>query len=176
MKRLTESIAFRYWRLRGVLLVGIGVLAVGLLAPAAFADKPVRVLPTPIPDSTIADSCAFPVLVHVDTNKEVTTIFVNGNVLVTGAYKVTLTNAAQPTKSIQLNIPGPGTLTPASNGVLLTAEGPWLFVFAPNQLGPGTPGMLILTTGGATLLFNSDGSQVFTHTTGTTTDVCALLA
>jgi hypothetical protein len=96
---------------------------------------------------------------------------------VTGAFKVTLTNMSDPAKSVDLNIPGPGTgTTTADGGLLLTAEGPWLFVFAPGDLGRGSPGTLIRTTGKATLLTNPDGSQVFTHKAGTTTDVCASLA
>jgi hypothetical protein len=167
----------RHLRGVGLLAAVVGVVAIGLFAQAAFADPPVRVPPAPVPDFTVPDSCAFPVLVHTDTNKEVTTVFSNGRVLVTGALKGTLTNLDDPTKSIQVNIPGPGTFTAtADGGSLLTASGPWLIFFSPDQLGPGTPGQMILTTGLFTLLTNPDGSQVFTHTTGTTTDVCTLLA
>jgi hypothetical protein len=162
---------------RRLLLAATAVLALGLLAPAAHADKPVRIPPAPIPDSTISGVCAFPVIEHFDVNNETTTIFADGRIEVTGAFKVTLTNATDPTKSIQLNVPGPGSVeTTSDDAPLLTAEGRWVFIFVPGNLGPGTSGSLLLTTGKATLLGSPDGTQVFTHTGGTTTDLCALLA
>jgi hypothetical protein len=160
------------------LMVSLAVATVAALsAPAAFAEKPIRQPPVPVADFTIPDSCSFAVGVHADTNKEVTKTFSDGRTLVTGAFKFTLTNLANTSKSISINIPGPGTFTTTDDGgLLLTAEGPWLFFFAPDELGLGTPGMLLLTTGRATLQFNPDGTEVFSHTTGTTTDLCAVLA
>src|SRR5262245_35451835 len=172
MQRFTESSRVR----RGV-LAAVALLAAGLLVPAGYADKPVRIPPGGPADDVIADSCAFPVLEHFDTNKEVTKIFGNGVIAVTGSFKVTLTNATDPTKSVSLNIPGPGKITATDDGSpFVTAQGPWLFIFAPGNLGPGAPGALLRTTGKATLLGNPDGTQVFTHDHGTTTDLCALLA
>jgi hypothetical protein len=50
-------------------------------------------------------------------------------------------------------------------------------LLSPNQLGPGTPGRLILTTGTVTALLDPNGNLIhFTHTNGTTTDLCAQLA
>ena len=172
MQRSIESSRVR----RGV-LAAIALLAAGLLVPAGYAEKPVRIPPGPLSDTVIPDSCAFPVVEHYDTNKEVAKIFSNGVILVTGSFKVTLTNATDPTKSISLNIPGPGNIRATDDGSpLLTAQGPWVFIFAPGNLGPGAPGALLYTTGKATLLGNPDGTQVFTHDHGTTTDLCALLA
>jgi len=164
-------------RVRLGTVAGTAAIALGLVVPIASADKPVRIPPGPVDDATLPDSCAFPVVLHTDTNKGVTTIFADGRILVTGAVKVTLTNANDPTKSVTLNIPGPGTFTTdPSGGPLLTARGPWIFIFSPGNLGPGAPGALIYTTGKATLLGNPDGTQTFTHDHGTTTDLCALLA
>ena len=54
--------------------------------------------------------------------------------------------------------------------------GPWLFFFPANQLGPGSPPMLIRTTGQVTLLNHADGTQTFIQKGGTSTDMCPLLA
>lgn len=162
-------------RLRGLglLLAVAGLL--GLCVPAALAVPPTHVRGGPTPDFVIRDSCAFPVLSHDEVNKGVVTFFSNGVIHVTGALKLTLTNLDTGT-SIELNISGPGTITEtADGGTLVTLRGPSLWFFGP---GPGTipgPPGIILTTGPATILFNPDGSNVFTHTGGTTTDVCALL-
>jgi hypothetical protein len=162
---------------KGVLAACLATGLIGALAPGALAAPPTRIPPGPIPDFTIADSCSFPVLVHVDTNNEVTTIFSDGRTLVTGSLKVTLTNTDDPTRSISVNVSGPGTFTPLPNGgTLQKAVGPWVFFFAPNQLGAGSPGMLILTTGVVTLQVDANGNPTFTHANGTTTDLCALLA
>jgi hypothetical protein len=149
-----------------------------MLAPNALADPPTHVPSMPIADFTLTDSCAFPVLVHIDTNKEVTTTFSDGHMLVTGSLTATLTNSTDPAKSVHVNISGPGTFTPLPNGhTLQKSVGPWLFFFSPNQLGPGTPGRLILTTGTVTALIDPSGSLTsFTHTNGTTTGLCGQLA
>jgi hypothetical protein len=162
----------------GLLAASVAVLVIGVLAPSALADRPTHIPPGQIPDFTLTDSCSFPVLVHFDTNKEVTTIFSDGSAHVTGSLKVTLTNVSNPPKSIDVNISGPGTFTPLSNGgTLQKSVGRWLFFFSPNQLAPGAPGVLILTTGTATAVLNPDGTlSSFTHTNGTTTDLCAALS
>jgi hypothetical protein len=98
--------------------------------------------------------------------------------LVTGSLTVTVTNVINPSKSIDVNISGPGTFTPLPNGGMLQRSvGRWLFFFPPDQLGLGSPGMLILTTGVETLLLDPNMTPTsFTHTNGTTTDLCAELA
>jgi hypothetical protein len=153
-------------------------LLIGALAPGAFASPPTHIPSEPIADFTLTNTCSFPVFLHVDTNKEVTTTFSDGHKLVTGSLTVTLTNVSDPARSIHVNISGPGTFTPLPNGgTLQRSVGPWLFFFPPNQLGPHSPGMLILTTGVATLVLDINGTPTsFTHTNGTTTDLCAELA
>ena len=163
---------------KGLLATSLAAVLIGALAPGALASSPTHIPSGPIPDFTLTDSCSFPVFVHVDTNNEVTTTFSDGHSLVTGSLTVTLTNVSNPSKSIHVNISGPGTFTPLPNGgTLQRSVGPWLFFFSPNQLGPGSPGMLILTTGVVTLLLDPSGTPTsFTHTNGTTTDLCAQLA
>src|SRR5205085_351800 len=103
-------------------------------------------------------------------------VFSDGHTLVTGVLKVTLTNTTT-AKSIDLNISGPGTFTPLPGGESVSKSvGPWLFFFPANQLGPGSPPMLIRTTGQVTLLNHADGTQTFIQKGGTSTDMCPLLA
>ena len=163
---------------KALLASSMAALLIAALAPGAMANPPTRVPSMPIADFTLTDSCSFPVLVHIDTNKEVTTTFTDGHRLVTGALKATLTNTTDPSKSLNVNISGPGTFTSLANGeTLQKSVGPWLFFFSPNQLGPGTPGRLILTTGTVTAILDSNGNLTeFTHTNGTTTDLCTQLA
>src|SRR5262249_12989272 len=78
---------------------------------------------------------------------------------------------------LSVNVSGPGTFTPLANGdVLQRSVGPWLWFFSPNQLAPGSPAMLAVTTGQVTLLTHPDGTGTFTRKGGTTTDLCAVLA
>lgn len=162
----------------GALAASFAAVLIAAFAPAALADPPTHTPFMPIADFTLADNCAFPVLVHIDTNREVTTTFSDGHTHVTGALTATLTNSADSAKSLHVNISGPGTFTPLPDGYTLQkAVGSWLFFFSPNQLGSGTPGRLILSTGTATALIDPNGNiTTFTHTTGTTTDLCAQLA
>ena len=163
---------------RRLLAASLAGLLIGVLAPGAVADPPNRVPPGPIPDFTLTDICSFPVLVHVDTNNDVTTTFSDGRMLVTGSLTATLTNVTNPSNSIDVNISGPGTFTPLPDvGTLQKSVGPWLWFFPPNQFAPGTPGILILTTGVVTVTLDATGNAtLFTHTNGTTTDLCPKLA
>ena len=97
--------------------------------PVAGAEAPVREF-VPASDFTISGSCAFDVALHIVGNKEYGITFSNGATLVTGSLKVTLTNVSDPTKSITLNIPGPGLNTVSGDGTFtLDARGPWLFFY-----------------------------------------------
>jgi hypothetical protein len=80
---------------------------------------------------------------------------------------VRLTNLDDPTRSVVLNIPGPGTFDESG----LTATGPWLFFFLPGELGEGSPAILAYTAGRVRI---DDGG--FHQLAGTRTDLCPLLA
>jgi hypothetical protein len=158
------------------ILILTTALAVSALAPAASANKPVREF-LPAEDFVIEGICTFPVGVDILANNEFTTTFSDGRQLFTGVLKVELTNLDNPSKSLEVNISGPGVATMTEEGEFtLKAEGRWLFFFFPGDLGPGDPGLLAVTTGLATLKVDAEGNQSFTHTGGTTTDVCAALA
>jgi hypothetical protein len=95
----------------------------------------------------------------------------------TGAFATTLTNMSNDL-SATFNISGPGNLVPHADGsTTLYASGSWLFLFAPDQLGAGTPGRLVLFTGRTVLWTAANGfDQKVVSFRGTTRDVCAALA
>ena len=83
------------------------VAIAALFAPAAFADQPTR-QPLPFPSFTISGGCAFDVLLEPVVNKEYSTTFTNGMQIITGRLVVRLTNESNPSKSIVVQISGPG--------------------------------------------------------------------
>jgi hypothetical protein len=148
------------------ILVLCGTVAALTLVSEAAADKPARTF-LPASDFTISGTCSFDVGVHVLVNEEYTITFTNGQTLVQGALKVRLTNLSDPSKSIDLNIPGPGLFTTASDGtVTIDTRGPWLIFFTDT---------LVYTTGHSTQVITPDGTFTFTQQGGTTTDLCAVL-
>jgi hypothetical protein len=148
------------------ILVLSAIVAALALVSGAAADKPARAF-LPASDFTISGSCSFDVGVHILVNKEYTITFSNGQFLVQGALKERLTNLSDPSKSIDLNVPGPGLFTTASDGTLtIDARGPWLFFFTDT---------LLYSTGHSTLVVTPDGTFTLTQQGGTSTDLCAVL-
>jgi hypothetical protein len=147
-------------------LVALVVVA-AITVPLAVASGPV-IEPLPAEDFTIpADICGFEVAVDILANKTKAIMFGDGRTMITGALKVRLTNLDDPTKSIVLNIPGPGKFDESG----LTATGPWLFFFLPDELGEGSPAILAYTTGQVRI-----DDAGFHQLGGTRTDLCPLLA
>ena len=140
--------------------------ALFVLVPTAGAEPPTREF-IPAADFTITGSCSFDVGVHVVANKEYGITFANGATLVTGALKATLTNLSDPSKSITLNVPGPGLSTATSDGLTIDARGPWLFFFED---------VLLYSTGHSTLTVSASGVLSLSQQGGTSTDLCAVLA
>jgi hypothetical protein len=140
-----------------------------IVVPVAAANEPTReFVPAPSEFTLDASICGFDVLVEVLTNKQYAITFSNGMTTVAGALKVRVTNLDDPTRSIVLNIPGPGFFD--ESGVL-TATGPWFFFFFPGDLGPGSPGVLAYTVG----LVRLDESGLHLLA-GRQVDLCAELA
>jgi hypothetical protein len=161
---------------RLVVFVVVFILAGVALVPAATAEKPVRFF-LPAGDMLLDGPCAFPVSLEVLTNKEFGTQFSDGRFLITGSFKVRLTNLDPGGTSMGVNISGPGTFTPTPDGGLkITAWGNWLFWFFPGDLGPQSPGKLVLTSGLTTELFDADGNLVSFTPPPNTRDACAALA
>jgi hypothetical protein len=158
------------------LLAILGVLvAVAVAAPFAGATKPTRIPPSPIsPSGLTAAVCGFPVSVEALVNKEVTTIFSDGRVQVTGALKMLLTNTTNG-HSMVVNIPGPATFYPDGT---FKATGPWLWWQEPG-IAPGAEhGSLWLTTGNYRVAFAADNSFSLTPVGGggRLVDLCPALA
>jgi hypothetical protein len=154
MRKIVSSLA--------ALLI-LGVIAV----PVAAASGPPVIEPQPAEDFTIpADICGFEVAVDILANGTKAIIFGDGRTMITGTLKVRLTNLDDPTRSIVLNIPGPGIFDESG----LTATGPWLFFFLPGELGEGSPAILAYTTGRVRI------DEAGLHQLGgTRTDLCPLL-
>ncbi|HEX6262437.1 MAG TPA: hypothetical protein VF097_06275 [Actinomycetota bacterium] len=153
----------------------LGILVAS--APAS-AEKPVREF-LPAEDEVISDVCDFDLGVVVLENNELLTTFFDqeGNVtkqLVTGSLVVELRNE-ETGVSLVANIPGPGVITFPGDSELVTALGPWLWLFFPGDLGPGEPGMALLTHGRFVVEFAPDGVTIVERR-GRQVDVCALLS
>jgi hypothetical protein len=126
-------------------------------------------------DTVISGPCSFEVELHVLQNNEYITVFSDGHFIVTGALMVRLTNLSDPSNSMVLNIPGPGIFTPTPDGgLVLRAEGPWLFWATADQLYPGSPAFFEFTRGLSTLTINPDGTGTFVPARNSI-DICAAL-
>ena len=58
----------------------------------------------------------------------------------------------------------------------LKSHGPWLIWFFPGNLGPGSPGQLLVNNGNLVQTFHADGRITIDKQTGSQTDICAALA
>jgi hypothetical protein len=156
------------------LLVAAALAGLALVS-AASADKPERFF-LPASDSVL--SCpSFDVRYEIVDNNEFGTVFSDGRFLVTGTFKIRLTNLSDPTKSLEANISGPGVVTPtADGGISITAWGRWLFWFFPGMLGPGSPAQLLLTSGLATETIDAAGNITSFTPARNTADACPLLS
>lgn len=147
-------------------LVAVAVGALGT-ATAASADRPIRE-PLVLDDFVLEGSCAFPVLLEVIANKAHVTVFPDGRLHFNGKLFVRATNLEND-ESLELNISGPGFITPTSE----RGAGRGLLLLRPGEaLGPG----LILVTGRVDIVRAEDGLISGLNIRGSSTDICALLA
>jgi hypothetical protein len=147
----------------------VAIASAALLVPAALADPPTRE-PTPPPVGTsfaVSGSCSFDVQIDVLVNKEFTTTFTSGKQIITGRLVVRLTNLDNPSKSIVLQISGPG-IEDLANPSVFNLSGTSLIFF---------PGVLVLTRGPISLTFDESFNVTsFTRTSASSVDLCAVLA
>ena len=152
---------------RLIFVICLAVAAALLVPSVAAADQPIRE-GLPAEDFTIQGSCAFDVDLQVLVNNEFITTFSDGRQLITGALKVRLTNV-ETGKSIDLNISGPGFITPHEDGSVTFQLSGRSLVF--------DLGLLELTSGPAILEIDPSGTVVsYTKTSAATVDLCAVLA
>ena len=148
-------------------VIGLAVAAALLVPSVAVADKPIRE-GLPAEDFTIQGSCAFDVDLQVLVDKEFITTFSDGRQLITGRLVVRLTNV-DAGKSIDLNISGPGFLTPHEDGSLTLKQNGRSLLFLP--------GLLELTIGPVVIEIDPNGNAVsVTRTSAATVDLCPVLA
>jgi hypothetical protein len=147
-----------------------------LLPGVAAADQPTRQA-LPQADVTIKGSCSFDVALHIVRNDEFITTFGDGRQLITGSLVVSLTNV-DTDKTITVNISGPVFVIPHEDGSLSqTLRGQSLIPVPAGALGPGSPGVLDLTSGPVVIENAANGSIVSsTKTSAATVDLCPVLA
>jgi len=157
--------------------VFVAAMVAALSAAPAAADQPVREGLPAAPLTLDASICGFVVDVAFPTNKEFSTTFANGKQIITGALTATLTNESSG-KSIAINISGPGSFVPNGDGTTtFTLSGRSLIFLFPNQLGPGTPGRLILTSGPVVFQIDKNGNLTSLNiTSASVQNMCAALA
>jgi hypothetical protein len=152
------------------LKVVLSCLAAAVLAvPSAFAERPVRE-PAPFADATGTFCEDFDVLVHAVVNREMFTAFSDGRGLVTGTFKVALTNL-ETGKTITVNVSGPVFFP--SDGSSVVLRGRTLLFGEAGDFGPGSPPTLKLVSGVVVVsLPNVSVSSI----QGPVTDLCEALA
>jgi len=138
-------------------------------ATPAAADKPVKE-PLPFPDQSGQFCEDFPVRVSATVNREFIHIFSSGAALITGTFKVEVTNL-DTGKTIAVNASGPGKIS--ADETLLTAFGRLILFGEAGFFGPGAPPELSVNSG-RTVISLTDGSIL--SQTGHSVDLCPLLA
>lgn len=158
---------------RSLVLLVVAVTA-ALVIPAASATQPVKEF-LPFEGAELPGICPFTVQIDVLANKEYSKTFSDGRMLITGVFKIRLTNL-ESGKSMDANISGQGVFRFHEDGsATLHAHGRWLFFFFPGQLGPGEPGQMFLNSGRVILNQGPEGDEIVKRT-GHMRDVCAALA
>jgi hypothetical protein len=133
-------------RITGAMVAAVAVVSIAV--PAAAATPPTRI-PVIAPGTfTLSGVCPFDITETVLVSNEKTTIFSDGRTMTTGAWKVIASNASDPTKTYVDNNPGVIFVTPNADGtVTQTILGQGEVFFFPGDLGPGSPGQLLVTNG-----------------------------
>jgi hypothetical protein len=160
--------------MRRVALV-IALVAASVLAPAASADKPLRE-PLPAGDDEVFPAgtvCPFTLGTHVLTNREKALTFSDGSQLITGTFKLRLTNL-DTGQSIDINASGPARL--AFEGDILRVTQTGLSILFATAAEPGGPGALYIRGHVRYDVDLTTGEPLFLDVRGRVTDLCDVLA
>jgi len=130
-------------RLMILFAAAIPLLTYWSVASAESQSHPIRE-PFPSTDLTGRYCPDFPVLIHPLVNRELTTIYSDGRVHISGTAILQLTNVTTG-KSIVVNASGPGTYT--ADGTALIAEGLLMLFGEAGFFGAGSPAELSLNKG-----------------------------
>jgi hypothetical protein len=165
------------WRpLASSVAMAAGLIFISLTPGLANAAPPTREPNTQSSPIPLGSPCGFPVVLDIDTNKEILTTFTRSGVIsvhTTGTLKVHLTTDTGET--IDRNISGPIFTTENSDGsITQKTTGLTLWVFDP-EVAPDLP-RLVITHGKTESVFSSDGDFTFISQQGSYEDICAALA
>lgn len=154
-----------------------GMLALGL---SAFAQKPtitmVPLTPFTITGGTAMGACTFDVSVAPQPNRpngEREILFANSNI-VAGPSFVTLTNLSDPTKTLNLNISGPGRFSFSANEQTLLGPA-FLSGFPPDVTAAAGLPAVSLVNGRTVITFDNSGNATSITHVGTVQDLCQAL-
>ena len=159
--------------MKGLFVLPVAALCAAVFAGGAGADRPLREF-LPQGDDTISGICAFDVGLTVLANRTYQMTFSDGRIQINGSLQLQLTNLSPGGTSMIANVSGPGVVTDTPDLFEIKAEGRWFWTFAPDDLGPGSPAMMLLTSGLTYVRADANG-VTFTPSTNTT-DVCAALS
>jgi hypothetical protein len=166
--------------MKRVMMIALVLLAAAVAVPAATATPPIKVPVLAPEDFQLDGVCSFSIGFHVLVNRETQTTFSDGTILITGSFTDQITNLSDPTKSLIDNNSGPITETPNADGSVISVKvtGQGALFFFPGQLGPGSPGQLLLTNGLFQEQVDANGivPGSVSYRGKTPTDVCIALA
>jgi hypothetical protein len=156
--------------------------AAGLLALAlpALAQKPtitlVPLTPFNVTGGTANGACPFDISVVPQANRpngERQILFAN-RAIITGPAFVTMTNLSDPSKTINLNISGPGKIDFSANEETLTGPAA-LFNFPPDITAAAGLPLVSFIKGRTVITFDNLGNITSVTHVGTAQDICQAL-
>ena len=153
--------------MKRVLVLAFVAVGAALIVSAASADQPTRVF-SPFSNDSFSGVCSFTVDRQILVNNSYLTTFSDGTQLYSGTFKERIINDTTG-KYIDFNGSGPIILVYNADGTVTETD------FGPQFERP--PGQLLLTSGQVVWTYESNFNVLsYTQRTGTSRDVCRMLA